>query len=369
MVNKERLIESFIHMVGIDSVSGKEGQFRDYLTAEFSARGYQVQEDEAGKVLGTESGNLLIKIPGMPDKPSLLFAAHMDTVEPGNNIEAIVKQGRIVSTGNTILGSDDKAAIAALLEAVDVLKANGEPHAPLELLFTVGEEQGLQGAKLFNYSRLSSSIAYVLDAGGPPGNIIVQSPCQNEIEYQVFGKAAHAGINPQDGINAIHIAAQALAAMPCGRIDEETTCNFGIIEGGTARNIVADSCRIKGEARSLQRVKLDALTDQLQSTFISEVEKHGAQAQVKVKFLYPEIQLNVQDKVVVLAVKAAQSIGLEPVLTGTGGGSDASIINGHGIACVNLGIGMSNVHTIDEYIEVDDLVKDVELILAIIREI
>ncbi|MGI5879264.1 MAG: M20/M25/M40 family metallo-hydrolase [Syntrophomonadaceae bacterium] len=369
MVNKERLVNSFIHMVGIDSVSGKEGKFKDYLMAEFSARGYQVQEDETGKALGTESGNLLVKIPGSPDKPSLLFAAHMDTVEPGNGIKAMVQQGRLVSSGNTILGSDDKAAIAALLEAVDILKASSELHAPLELLFTVGEEQGLQGAKLFDYSLLSSSIGYVLDAGGPPGNIIIQSPCQNEIEYQVFGKAAHAGINPQDGINAIHIASQALAAMPCGRIDEETTCNFGIIEGGTARNIVADSCRVKGEARSLQRFKLDALTGQLESIFRSEVEKHGAQAQVKVKFLYPEIRLDAQDEVVVIAVKAARSTGLEPVLTGTGGGSDASIINGHGIACVNLGIGMSNVHTIDEYIEVDDLVKDVELILAIIREI
>lgn len=369
MINESRLINSFIAMAQIPSVSGREGKMRDYLRDQLHERGLQVKEDEAGIALQGEAGNLWVKIPASVEAETILFAAHMDTVGPGEGIQAIIEDGFIKSQGNTILGSDDKAAIAAILEALDVIRENGLPHGPLELLFTVGEEQGLQGAKQFDFTSLKATMAYVLDAGGDPGVIVIQSPCQNEIEYQVYGKPAHAGINPEKGINAIQATALALSRMPCGRIDKETTCNLGIIQGGTARNIVADYCHIKGEARSLSRSRLDQITQTLKSTFMEEVQQQGARAEVEVKFLYPEIQLSPEDRVVKTAVQAIESIGLQPRLESTGGGSDASIIHGHGIPCVNLGIGMSNVHSCDEYIKISHLKKDTEIILAIINEI
>lgn len=369
MINQQRIIDKFIALVEIGSVSGREGNIRDYLVAEFGNRGLSLQEDQAGELLNGESGNLWVKIPGNIEAEPVLFSAHMDTVEPGEGIQAVIRDGVIKSNGSTILGSDDKAAIAAIMEAVDVLQENNLPHGPVELLFTVSEEQGLQGAKSFDFTQLNAAMAYVLDAGGDPGTIIIQSPCQNEIEYKVYGKPAHAGINPEKGINAIYAAAMALAKMPCGRIDQETTCNIGIIEGGKARNIVADYCQIKGEARSLIRAKLDDITELLKNTFINEVQKQGARAQVDIKFLYPEIRLSPQDRVVKIALKAMESIGLRPRMQSTGGGSDASIIHGRGIPCANLGIGMSNVHTCEEYIEVAHLIKDAEIVLAIIKEI
>ncbi|MDD2585379.1 MAG: M20/M25/M40 family metallo-hydrolase [Syntrophomonadaceae bacterium] len=369
MVNRERLIAQFIHMVETDSVTGNEDKMRDLLIEEFSKRGLSAIEDNAGKILGGSSGNLLVKIPGTLNKPAILFGAHMDTVGPGKGVQVIIgDDGVIRSAGDTILGSDDKSGIAALLEAVDILRENKIDHPPLELLFTVGEEHGLDGAKLLDYSKLAAKIGYTLDGGGAPGTIIINSPCQNEIKYMVYGKPAHAGINPEDGVNAIKVAAAALAKMPCGRVDDETTCNFGIINGGTARNVVAGYCYIKGETRSLNRAKLDALTAKLENIFYTEVEKHGAQAKVRVEFLYPEVNLDSNEQVVNLAQKAAENIGLNPNLASTGGGSDASIINGRGIRCANLGIGMTDVHTTDESIKVADLINNARLVVAIIQE-
>lgn len=364
-INEKRLIANFIKMVEIDSVSGKEGGFRDFLKNEFSLRGFDTYEDEAGQKMGTQSGNLLVKIPGTVEKSPVLFSAHMDTVIPGEGIKAFIDGEAIRSSGQTILGSDDKAGIAAIMEAIDVLREEKLVFPPLELLFTVREEQGLLGAKHFNYELLKAKKGYALDAGGPPGVIITQSPCQNEIEYIVHGRAAHAGINPEDGKNAIQIMARALVCMPCGRIDSETTCNFGIIEGGKARNIVAETCRVKGEARSLKRQKLDKISEELKTTFQQEVEKNGGRAEINVEFLYPEANLDSREEVVQLAAKAAEIIGLQVELQGTGGGSDASIINGQNIRCANLGVGMSNVHTCDEYIRIVDLLDDAEWVLAI----
>ena len=370
MINEERLVQHFMKMVEISSPSGEEAVFRDYLIQYFNDRSAVCVEDQAGEMLEGNSGNLLVRIAGTAAniKP-LMFLTHMDTVFPGGDIKPERgDDGIIRSAGKTILASDDKAGVAAILEAYETLRENHLDYPPLELLFTVSEEQGLLGAKQFDYSCLDAEIAYALDSGGAPGTIVVKSPCQNEISYTVQGKAAHAGINPEDGINAIQIMAKALAVMPCGRLNPTTTCNFGIIKGGEARNIVAESCYAKGEARSLSRAELDQLTAQLKQTFCEEVEKNGGQPEVVIKFLYPEISLDENEKVVRLAQKAAQGLGLKVKLVSTGGGSDAAIVNGNQIRCANLGTGMSNVHTSDEFIKVKDLVDDAELVLAIIQQ-
>lgn len=369
MINSERLVKRFVQLAEISSVSGQEGNLRDFLKKEFAARGLEVHEDGAGQALQGNCGNLLIKIPGDPGLPALLLGAHLDTVEPGEGVKVVIgDDGIIRSDGTTILGSDDKAGIAAILEACDTVRENHLPHPPLEILFTVGEEQGLQGSKHFDYTQLEAAYGYVLDGGGDPGTIIVQSPCQNEIEYKVQGRAAHAGINPEAGVNAIQVMAKAINSMPCGRIDEETTCNFGIIAGGQARNIVAESCRVKGEARSLNREKLDRLTDQLVTTFTQKTKELGGTPEVEVVFLYPETSLSPDEDVVRIAIAAAQSIGLKPSTVKTGGGSDASIISGNGIRCANLGCGMSNVHTTGEFIKITDLINNARLVLAIITQ-
>lgn len=368
MVNRERLINTFMEMTAISSVSGQEHEFRDYIRTEFEKRGFSAEEDDAGIAYGGTSGNLLLRRSGTNDLQPILLAAHMDTVEPGRNIKAVIENNAVIkSVEGTILGADDKAAIAALLESVDIIRENQLVCPPLEILFTVSEEQGLQGAKRFDFSKINARLGYTLDGGGSPGTVIIKSPCQNEIEYIAYGKAAHAGIEPEHGLNAIKLAAAAMAQMPSGRIDEETTCNFGVISGGQARNIVPDYCSVRGEARSLKREKLDDLTRSLREIFISSVTAGGGQAEVKVSFLYPEVSLDPDDKVIKLAAKAIENIGLPLELTETGGGSDASIINAH-IPCTNLGIGMQDVHTTQEHIQIRDLIDDVRLILSIIDE-
>lgn len=369
MIKQERLIKRFITLVKISSLSRNERKLADFLHQEFKARGLIVYEDEAGRKIGGNCGNLLVRIPGNSDCKPLLLEAHMDTVEPGENINPIIgEDGIIRSDGLSILASDDKAGIAAIMEACDAVIDNELPHPPLEILFTVGEEQGLQGSKHFDFSLLKATRGIALDSNGVPGEIVIQSPRQNEIKYLVHGRAAHAGMNPEDGLNAIQVMARALNEMPCGRIDEETTCNFGLIKGGQAKNIVAPSCLVLGEARSLSRQKLDALTEQLVKTFKQKTTELGARPEVEVKFNYPEIIFKPDDEIVRIVCAAVRSIGLTPRTIKTGGGSDASIISGHNIQCANLGIGMSAIHTTEEFIKIQDLVDSARLVLAIIME-
>ena len=367
MINETRLAGNFIALTRLDSESGEEAPVRDYLLQRMQEWGYDCREDDSAEVLNGDSGNLLARIPGRGPGLPLLFSSHMDTVKPGKGVAAKLGPDRIIrSLGATILGGDNKAGIAAILEAVELLREQGQPHPPLELLFTVREEQGLLGARHFQMSQLQASQAYVLDSGGPPGSIVVQSPSQYDLTYRVWGKAAHAGMHPEQGLNAIHVMAQALAQIPCGRLNEDTTCNLGMIEGGQARNIVAAECWTRGEARSLRADQLEELVDQLEYNFLKAVEAAGAKGSVERTLLYSAVSYNTGDAVVQLAQRAAENIGLKVSFDRSGGGSDASVIN-QALPCLNLGIGMSQVHTVDEYIGLDDLVNTVHWILEIIR--
>ncbi|MDR1159492.1 MAG: M20/M25/M40 family metallo-hydrolase [Syntrophomonadaceae bacterium] len=368
IINESRVVNLFLRLAEIASPSRREGALRDYLRTSLEKRGLRVTEDQAGAMIEGDSGNLLVEIPGTVAGPALLFSAHMDTVQPGVGVKARVgADGIIRSAGDTILGGDDKIGLAALLEAYDVLKEEKIPHPPIEFLFTVCEEQGLLGAKNFDFRRSKAKMGYVLDAGDDPGAIVLCSPALNAFEYKVYGKAAHAGINPETGLNAVKIAAAAIAKMPDGRIDHETTCSIGLISGGTARNIVPEKCVVIGEARSISGVKLAELTERLIRTFTEEVEKMGAAAETKVEQLYPEISLEPNEPAVQLAVHAVNHLGLTPKLISTGGGSDASILNAAGIPCVNLGVGMKDVHTCGEFFSVASLKEITEIVLAIIK--
>jgi tripeptide aminopeptidase len=292
LVNRDRIVRDFMALVRIDSESGKEGAVRDFLCSRLQGMGMEVYEDEAGKALEGESGNLFAWKDGKVPGPSIFLSAHMDTVVPGKGVEPLLDDGVIRSAGDTILGGDDKAGIAAILEALQVIKERNLSHPPLEVIFTVSEEQGLMGSKHLDFSRVRSKLGYVLDSGGDAGNIIIKAPTQNEFVLTVIGKAAHAGINPEEGLNAISLAAYAINHLDIGRIDEETTCNLGTIHGGRARNIVADRVEVKGEARSLSPAKLDALTNEIVTTFRQKVEEKGGRCEVEVVHLYPMIDLD-----------------------------------------------------------------------------
>ena len=368
MVSEDRILTEFLELVQVASESGKEGRLKELLKEKLTGLGLDVFEDGAGNELGGESGNLIAFLPGTVDKPAILLCAHMDTVKPGVGVKPVIAEGVVYSAGDTILGADDKAGIAAILEALRVIKENGLARPPVEVVFTVSEEQGLMGSKHLDFLLIKAKRAFVLDSVGEPGTIVIRAPRQNELEFRVYGRAAHAGINPEDGINAIHVAAKALAGLRMGRIDEDTTCNVGTIEGGKARNIVADYCCVGGEVRSLSPKKLEQVTAEMVQRFREEVERNGARCEVHVDLLYPEMNLDPEEPVVALAQQAARNLGKTPSLIKTGGGSDASIFNGHGIRCVNLGIGMESVHTTQERIRVRDLVDTARLVVEIIRE-
>lgn len=370
MVNAERLIEEFIELVEVDSESLAERQIADLLKKRLEGLGFEVIEDKAGDVVevGQGTGNLIATLQGNGGAGApLLLCAHMDTVKPGKGIKARREQGIISSAGDTILGADDKAGIAAILEALRVVKEENIFHGDLQVIFTMGEEMGLLGAKNLDYSLVKAKTGFVLDSGGPPGEIIVKAPTQYSFKAVIKGRAAHAGIAPEQGINAIVVASRAIANMVVGRIDEETTSNIGLISGGMATNIVPEQVTVDGESRSINPTKAKAQIDHMIEEINKAAADMGAVADIKLVKEYDQINLDPDSLPVRIAIKAAENIGLKPYLGQTGGGSDANVFNGRGIACANLGIGMSKVHTTDEHITEEHLIANARLMLEVIK--
>lgn len=367
MVNASRIIDEFLELVRVDSVSGKERQVADLLKKKLAALGLEVWEDGAGRSVGSDTGNVIGRLPGKSGGPALFLCAHMDTVQPGHGVQPLVEGEVIRSSGDTVLGADDKAGIAAILEVLRLVLEQQLEHGGLEVAFTIWEEGGLYGAKNLDYSRITARTGFVLDSDGSPGTIVTQAPSQDRIGATIRGKAAHAGINPEDGINAIQVASHAIARMKVGRIDHETTSNIGIISGGKAINIVPDSATLQGEARSLDSAKREAQTAHMCRAIREAAEKFGAKADIVTETIYPDFNLGADSPPVMIAAKAAENLGLTPRLKKTGGGSDANIFNGKGIAVAVLGIGMKKVHTTEEYIAVADLVKNARYLLEIVK--
>jgi tripeptide aminopeptidase len=367
LIRSERLIKGFWELVQVDSVSGKERQLADLLFLKLSAMGLKVREDRAGYEVGSNTGNIIGRLPGSGKGPVLMLCAHMDTVEPGLNVEPVLADGVIRSSGDTILGADDKAGIATILEVLRVVSEQRIEHGGLEVVFTIWEEGGMFGAKNLEYNLLDACFGYVLDGNGPPGTIVTRAPSHEQIGITIRGKAAHAGINPEDGINAIKVASEAIAQMNLGRIDEETTTNIGIISGGMATNIIPDSVTIQGEARSLSTAKRRAQTARICQAIQKAAENYGAKADISTETIYNGFHLDKQSPPVKVALEAALGLGLKPRLEKTGGGSDANIFNSRGIPTAVLGIGMQKVHTTEEYIAVADLVKNARYLLEIVR--
>ncbi|TEB06697.1 Carboxypeptidase G2 precursor [Pelotomaculum schinkii] len=367
MVKSERILNEFLELVQVDSVSGKERDMADLLKRKLSEIGLEVSEDNAGREVGSDTGNIIGKLPGKSGAPVLLLSAHMDTVEPGSGVKPLIDGELVRSSGDTVLGADDKAGIAAILEVLRLVREQNIEHGGLEVVFTIWEEGGLFGSKNLDYSQLAATAGFVLDSDGPPGTIVTRAPWQDHIGATITGRSAHAGINPEQGINAIMVASQAIAGMKVGRIDEETTSNIGIISGGKATNIVPDSVTIQGEARSLVHAKLTAQTSHMCETLQKAAGKFGAKAKIVVDRQYDGFRLDEQSLPVRLASSAAKNLGLTASLKNTGGGSDANSYNSKGIPAVVLGIGMSKVHTTEEFISLADLSGNARYLLEIVR--
>lgn len=370
MANEKRLVESFMELVRIDSISREERDLADFLIEKLEDLGLEVIVDQAGEKVKSNCGNIIARFKGnIKEVTPIMFSAHMDTVVPGKNIEPVCEGDKILSSGKTILGADDKAAIAALLEALHIIKEKNILHGDIEILFTICEEIGLKGAKNLDISSLNARMAFVLDSGGPVGEIVSAAPSQNSLKIIIHGKSAHAGSNPEEGINAIQVAGFALSRMKLGRIDEETTTNIGIISGGKATNIIPDEVILEGEVRSRNEEKLEKNTKILKQVVEDTAQEFKAKAEVIINREFYCYNLSTDDRIVKIAMKAAKDMGLEPLLRPSGGGSDANVFNKKGFPSVDLAIGMEKVHTVDEYILVKNLKNTVEYVLSIINTV
>jgi len=374
MVNKARLAETFKFLVEIDSISKEEGRISREIKNILESMGGETWVDDAGVKIGGDTGNLIAKFKGSRPAPPLLLNAHMDTVEPGKGVTAVLADGVFTSDGMTILGADDKSAIAILLEAIKTIQENDLPYGPLELVFTVCEEIGLLGAKHLDLDLITAKFGYALDATDTEG-IVTRAPSANRLEFKVHGKDAHAGAAPEKGINAISLASQAIAGLELGRIDYETTCNIGIIEGGTATNIVPNLVTVEGEVRSHDEEKLNRITNTMISSFQGVVDNyrgmtsdHGLPGlETKIQKEFSRTNIPEDHPVVKLAFRAADNLGRKMVTKTSGGGSDANIFFEKGIITGVLGTGMRDMHTVRESIRLDDMVCATELLLEIIR--
>ncbi|APC48362.1 M20/M25/M40 family metallo-hydrolase [Virgibacillus halodenitrificans] len=370
LVNKDRLVNEFFELVKVDSETKHEASIAKVLKQKLKDLDVEVYEDESITKTGHGAGNLICLLKGnKEDTDCIYFTSHMDTVVPGKSIQPSIKDGYIVSDGTTILGADDKAGLAAILESIRVIRENKVEHGDIQFIITVGEESGLVGAKALDRSLLKADYGYALDSNGDVGDIIVAAPTQAKLFAVIKGKTAHAGVAPEKGVSAITIASKAISRMPLGRIDEDTTANIGRFEGGKQTNIVVDHVEILAEARSLVPEKMEEQVKKMKQTFITVAEEMGGSAEVEVKVMYPGFKHQAGDQVVEIARSAAKKIGRESKLLKSGGGSDANIIAGHGIPTVNLAVGYEEIHTTNERIPVDELVKVTELVTAIIEEV
>ena len=371
MINSKRMGELFTEFAQIDSESLDEAEIAGRLKDILTEMGGSVAFDNAGDAIGGNCSNMVAKFKGNCDAEPLFLSGHMDTVVPGKGVKVIFEDGVFRSDGTTILGSDDKSALAIIIEVLKVIQENDLPCPPIELVLTVAEEMGLLGAKHFDFSMMDSKFGYILDSTDTEG-IVTRAPAANKIAFKFYGKAAHAGAEPENGVNAIYAAACALSKLELGRIDEVTTTNMGLISGGAATNIVPEFVEIKGEARSHNPEKLEEVTQAMVDTVektIADLRGDGEFPKVEaiVEVDFPNTNIPEDHQAVTLARKAAGNLGYELESKTIGGGADANIFFGKGIMAGVLGTGMTDVHTLKESIKMSDMENTARLVLEILQ--
>ncbi len=361
------VVELFTELAALPSPPGEERKVADRVTNYLRALGLAVDEDEAGKEIGSTAGNLFARVePAVEGKP-IFLCAHLDTVPPEGAIEPVIDdEGIVRNAAGTILGADNKAAVAAMLEATRRVVSEGRPHAGIELVFTPKEEVGLLGAAAFDESTLRADVGYVYDQAAPIGDVILGAPHAHAMQVRFHGRAAHSGMYPEEGRSAIAGAAKAIAELRLGRIDDETTANVGVIDGGTAGNIVPEWCTFLAEARSHDERKLAGLIQEMLDSITFAAGLSECEVETEVKKSYRGYRFRKDDLAVRLAAAALQSSGYEPRYGLSGGAADANVFNERGRSCVNLANGMTDIHTPDERISVADLEGMVEVTLGLV---
>jgi tripeptide aminopeptidase len=366
-MSREEVVSLFTELAALPSPPGEERAVADRVTAYLRELGLDVAEDDAGARIGSNTGNLYTRLePTAESGTPLFFCAHLDTVPPGAAIEPVLEDGVIRNSAGTILGADNKAAVAVMLEATRELLAENRPHGGIELLFTPKEETGLHGAAAFDHEQLHARLGYVYDQAAPIGEVILGAPYAHSMEVRFHGRASHSGMYPEEGRSAIAAAAKAIADFKLGRIDEDSTANVGIISGGTAGNIVPEWCSFLAEVRSHDQQKLaDLVREMLEAaTFAAGLE--DCQVETEVHKSYSGYRFKRDDFVVRLARSALERIGVEPSFTLSGGAADANVFNERGLQCVNLANGMAEIHTPNEHIAVADLERMIDVTLALV---
>lgn len=367
MINKERVLERFLQYIQIDSESYNEGEFAKRLHKDLEKLGFEVEFDNAGEIVGSNTGNIIVRLKGNIEGESIMLCGHMDTVTPGKGIKPVIKDGIVYSDGTTILGGDNKGGVASIIEALTVIREEEINHPDIEVVFTIAEEAGIYGAKNLDYSKIKSKKAYIFDSSGDIGTIIVKGPAQDKLLIRIIGKPAHAGVSPESGISAIQIAAEAISNMKLLRIDENTTANIGKISGGVATNIVCPEVIVEAETRSTDINSLENQTAHMIETFKKYAEKFGGKVEMEVNRVFGQFVIDENDEIVNKAKRAMKAIGIEGKTASSGGGSDTNILNGNGIKAVNLSSGERKPHTLEEHMIIDDLEKLSKLILELVK--
>lgn len=362
-INEKRLLDTFLKLVTIDSESYNEGNIHAYLTAELKKMGASVYTDKAGKKIGSDApGNIIASFKGARKGKTFLFSSHMDTVKPGRGVKPQVKNNRVTSDGTTILGGDDKAGIAVILEVMRCVKEQKLDCVPVQVIFTLNEENGMGGAKNLDYSKVKGKEGLILD-NESVCELLVQGPAVCDFIVNIQGAAAHAGVCPEKGISALEVAAKALSLMKLGRVDKETVCNFGVVQGGEVTNVVMPKLYLKGEVRSLNTQKLQKQIKHMKDCFAKAAKAFTKR--VDGKTIKPQIAIETPQRygtlsvpknsaVVKLVLAAAKKQGVNVKAMASGGGCDANVMCQHGLTMPNLGVGVQKCHSTAEYLDLKE---------------
>ena len=366
MINEKRLLDTFIGYAMIDSETKNEKAMGEKLVEDLKELGLEVKTDKAGEGFGSNGFNVCAYLPGtIPGEPTIM-CAHMDTVTPGNGIKPLIDDGIIHTDGSTILSGDDKSGIAAIMEAVKVIKEQNLPCRNTEILFTIGEEGGMNGVKNMDLSMIKGKEAMVFDASGDVGKILTCGPGQIKINATITGRSSHAGLAPEAGISAIQAAAKGIAKMNLLRIDEETTCNIGTLRSEYATNIVPEKAVLVAEVRSRDLDKLNAQAAHMKQCLEEACQELGASLDIDLSTNYVSFRVDNDDELVKRVFAACGRLGIPASTEKGGGGSDANVMALHGIKPVVLSTGMTKVHTTEETLKVEELNKCAALVLDLL---
>ncbi|MBE0475991.1 MAG: M20/M25/M40 family metallo-hydrolase [Coriobacteriia bacterium] len=365
---EDRLLRTFLELVRIDSPSGRESAVADYCEDALAAAGMAVTRDDSARMTGSDTGNLVATLPGTAAGVALVLSAHMDCVQPCEGVEPVVADGFVTSAGETVLGADDKAGIAAIIELVRRITADRRPHAGIRVVLTVAEEMGLVGAKALDAALLAGDVCLVLDADGSPGEIVVSSPTHYTFSAAFRGRSSHAGVAPEAGVSAIAMASRAVCAMPLGRLDAETTANVGTVVGGSATNVVPAEVTLTGECRSRDRDRVERVREAMDRALREAASEAGGGVEVSWRLEYEGVTFAEDDPRLRLVRRACRRSGLEPRAIATGGGSDGNIFSSVGVPTIVLACGMSGVHSTGETLRIGDLGRLAVLLEAVVAE-